>query len=40
MQSARGFGMATWADGGLRYGAVSDIERSDVERFAQLAQAP
>jgi anti-sigma factor RsiW len=40
LQSARGFGMATWADGGLRYAAVSDIERGDLERFAQLAQAP
>ncbi len=40
LQSARGFGLATWADGGLRYAAVSDIERGDLERFARLAQAP
>lgn len=40
LKSARGFGMATWAEGGLRYAAVSDIERSDLEHFAQLMQAP
>jgi anti-sigma factor (TIGR02949 family) len=40
LKSARGFGMATWAEGGLRYAAVSDIERSDLERFARLVQAP
>ena len=39
LKSARGFGMATWAEGGLRYAAVSDIERGDLERFAQLMQA-
>ena len=38
MQSARGFGMATWADGGLHYAAVSDIERADLEGFARLMQ--
>ena len=38
LQSARGFGMATWADGGLRYAAISDIERADLEQFARLMQ--
>ena len=38
LKSARGFGMATWAEGGLRYAAVSDIERSDLEHFARLMQ--
>lgn len=38
LQSARGFGMATWADGGLRYAAISDIERTDLEQFARLMQ--
>jgi anti-sigma factor (TIGR02949 family) len=36
MQSARGFGMATWSEGGLHYAAVSDIEKNDLEHFAQL----
>jgi anti-sigma factor RsiW len=40
IQTARGFGMATWAEGGLRYAAVSDIERTDLERFARLVQTP
>ena len=38
MQTARGFGMAAWEDGGLRYCAVSDIERADLEKFAHLMQ--
>ncbi len=37
-QSARGFGLVTWATGGLRYAAVSDIENADLERFARLMQ--
>jgi anti-sigma factor RsiW len=40
MQTARGFGMATWSVGGLHYAAVSDLERGDLERFAQLLQTP
>jgi anti-sigma factor RsiW len=40
LQSARGFGLATWSEGGLSYAAVSDIERSDLEQFARLMQAP
>lgn len=38
LQSARGFGLATWSEGGLHYAAVSDIERADLERFARLMQ--
>ena len=35
----RGFGVATWAGGGLRFGAASDIDARDLERFARLVQA-
>ena len=34
--SARGFGVATWSEGGLRFAAVSDVDRTDLERFARL----
>ncbi len=38
--NVRGFGVATWADGGLRFGAVSDVDPRELERFARLVQAP
>lgn len=38
--NVRGFGVATWADGGLRFGAVSDVDARELERFARLVQAP
>lgn len=38
--TARGFGVATWSAGGVRFAAISDLDRRDLERFAQLASAP
>lgn len=38
LASARGFGMVTWSEGGLRYVAVSDVERDDLTRFAELVR--
>jgi anti-sigma factor RsiW len=35
----RGFGVATWAQDGLRFAAVSDVDQRDLERFVQLARA-
>lgn len=40
MSSVRGFGVATWSDGGLRFAAVSDAEPRELERFARLVQSP
>ena len=37
--TVRGFAVATWADGGVRFAAVSDVDRRDLERFAALATA-
>ena len=37
---ARGFGVATWSKDGLRFAAVSDVDRSDLERFARLVAEP
>ena len=37
--SLRGFGVATWAGEGLRFGAVSDLDPRELERFARLVQA-
>jgi anti-sigma factor RsiW len=37
--TVRGFGFAAWAQGGLRFAAISDVDRRDLERFAQLASA-
>lgn len=31
----RGFSVATWAQQGLRFAAVSDVDRRDLERFAR-----
>jgi anti-sigma factor RsiW len=32
----RGFNVLNWSDGSMQYWAVSDVERSELERFAQL----
>jgi anti-sigma factor RsiW len=37
---ARGFPLATWSVAGVRYAAISDVQRSDLERFARLASEP
>ena len=39
VSAVRGFGVATWADGGVGFAAVSDVDRRDLERFAALATA-
>ncbi len=39
VSSVRGFGVATWADGGLRFAAVSDADPRELERFARLVQS-
>jgi anti-sigma factor RsiW len=33
---ARGYSVTAWADGGLRYAAISDVDPRDVERLARL----
>ena len=35
----KGFNVLHWADGSMQYWAVSDLERAEIERFAQLWQA-
>ncbi len=35
---ARGFNVTSWAHGGLRYAAISDVDRRDLERLARLLQ--
>lgn len=37
---ARGFELATWSAAGVRYAAISDVNRADLERFARLANQP
>jgi len=37
--TVRGFAMATWSEGGLRFAAVSDVDARDLRRFAELASA-
>ncbi len=37
---ARGYGVTTWADGGLRYTAISDVDLRDLETFARLVREP
>ena len=32
----KGFNVLHWADGSMQYWAVSDLERTEMERFAQL----
>jgi len=36
----RGFSVTTWATGGLRFAAVSDVDGHDLTRFAQLVSTP
>lgn len=38
--SVRGFSVTTWAAGGLRFAAVSDVDARDLTRFAQLVGSP
>ncbi|APV50019.1 hypothetical protein BWI17_10185 [Betaproteobacteria bacterium GR16-43] len=38
VESLRGFGVATWAAGGLRYAAISDVDPADLRRFASALQ--
>jgi anti-sigma factor RsiW len=41
LAAVRGFSVATWSAGGLRFAAVSDVEPRELERFARLIrQAP
>jgi len=37
VSTARGFSVATWAEGGLRFAAVSDVDQRELARFAELA---
>jgi len=37
--TARGFAVATWTAGGVRFAAISDLEASDLARFARLMTA-
>lgn len=39
VSTLHGFGVATWAEGGLRFAAVSDVDPRDLERFAGLIRA-
>lgn len=34
--TVRGFGVASWTQDGLRFAAVSDVDRRDLQRFADL----
>ena len=36
----RGFGVVTWAEGGLRFAAVSDVDPRDLQRFAEAVRSP
>ena len=36
---SRGFSVASWTEGGLRYAAISDVDPRDVRRFAELIRA-
>lgn len=40
VSAARGFGVATWSEGGVGFAAVSDVDRQDLERFARLVARP
>jgi anti-sigma factor RsiW len=40
LAQARGFELATWSEAGVRYTAISDVNRADLERFARLAMGP
>lgn len=39
VSAARGFNVVTWAQAGLGYAAVSDVDARDIERFAGLVRA-
>jgi anti-sigma factor RsiW len=34
----RGFALETWAEDGLRYAAISDLDPRDLQRFATLVR--
>ena len=36
----RGFSIVTWAEGGLSFVAVSDVDAQDLQRFAQRIRSP
>jgi anti-sigma factor RsiW len=36
----RGYGVATWAQDGLQFAAVSDVDAGELERFARLILGP
>jgi anti-sigma factor RsiW len=38
--AVRGFGVASWATGGMHYAAVSDVDTRDLQRLAQLLATP
>ena len=38
--TVRGFSVLTWASDGLAFTAVSDVDPRELQRFAQLVQAP
>jgi len=40
IQTVRGFSVATWASGGVRFAAVADTDVREMERFAGLVQVP
>ena len=37
--ASRGFSIVTWAEDGLRYSAISDVEPRELKRFATLVRA-
>jgi len=40
IKTVRGFSVATWASGGVRFAAVADADVREIRRFAGLVQAP
>lgn len=40
IRTTRGFSRASWSDAGLRHEAVSDVNPTDIERFAALMSSP
>jgi len=36
----RGYGVVTWAQDGLRFAAVSDVDTPELERFTALVRQP
>jgi anti-sigma factor RsiW len=39
IKTIRGFSVATWASGGVRFAVVADTDVREMERFARLVQA-